>query len=128
MEQYIKGRRFSGLWHLSVDLFGIAAWLVLICIENFYLIIDWLIVALYIHYELLKNTYLFNINGGGEYRLFFFPLQALVTTDKLLLNIMYTNKLEPNLTFDKCNASLLNESIHFHFQQNICLFNTHNFG
>ncbi len=90
MEQHIKGRRFSGLWHLSVVLFGIAAWLVLICIENFYLIIDWLIVALFIHCELLKNTYLFNINGGGggEYRLFFFPLQALVTTDKLLLNIM----------------------------------------
>ncbi len=28
----------------------------------FYFIIDWLIVALYIHCELLKSTYLFNIN------------------------------------------------------------------
>ncbi len=59
MEPYIKGRRFSGLWHLPVVLFGIAAWLVLIYIENFYLIIDWLIdwliVALYIHCELLKK-------------------------------------------------------------------------
>ncbi len=60
MEPYIKGRRFGGLWRLPVVLFGIAAWLVLICFENFYLIIDWLIVALYIHCELLKK-YLFNI-------------------------------------------------------------------
>ncbi len=36
--------------------------LVLICIENFNLLIDWLIVALYIHCELLKSTYLFHIN------------------------------------------------------------------
>ncbi len=35
---------------------------VLICIENLYLIIDWLIVTLYMHCELLKSTYLFNIN------------------------------------------------------------------
>ncbi len=62
MEPYIKGRRFSGLLSLPVVLFGIAAWLVLICIENFYLIIDWLIVALYIHCEWLKITYVFNIN------------------------------------------------------------------
>ncbi len=41
MEPYIKGRRFSGLWRLPVGLFGIADILVLICIENFYLIIDW---------------------------------------------------------------------------------------
>ncbi len=41
-EPYIKGRRFCVLWCLAVVLFGIAAWLVLICIENFYLIIDWL--------------------------------------------------------------------------------------
>ncbi len=40
MEPFIKGRRFSGLWRLPVFLFGIAAWLMLICIENFYLIID----------------------------------------------------------------------------------------
>ncbi len=53
---------FSGLWRIPVVLFGIAAWLVLICIDNFYLIIDWLIVALYIHCELLKSTYLCNIN------------------------------------------------------------------
>ncbi len=54
-----KSRQFSGLWRLPGVLFGIAAWLVLICIENFYLIIDWLIVALYIHCELLKSTNLF---------------------------------------------------------------------
>ncbi len=65
MEPYIKGRRFSSVWRLPVVLFGIAAWLVVICIENFYLIIDWLIdwliVALYIHCKLFKSTYLFNI-------------------------------------------------------------------
>ncbi len=43
MEQNIKGMQFSGLWRLPVVLFGIAAWLVLICIENFDLIIGWLI-------------------------------------------------------------------------------------
>ncbi len=62
MELYIKGRRFSALWRVPVALFGIAAWLVLICIKNLYLIIDWLIVALYIHCELLKSAYLFIMN------------------------------------------------------------------
>ncbi len=67
MEPYIKGMRLSDLWRLPVVMFGIAAWLVLICIENLYLIIDWLIVALYTHCELLKSNYLFNINKKKNY-------------------------------------------------------------
>ncbi len=49
--------------------FGVSLWSCLVLqldlcsfVLNFYLIIDWLIVALYIHCELLKSTYLFNIN------------------------------------------------------------------
>ncbi len=43
---------FSSLWHLPVVLFGIAAWLVLICIENLfnYWLISWL----------CNNTYIVN--------------------------------------------------------------------
>ncbi len=50
-----RHRRLGGLWRLLVVLFGIAAWLVLVCIENVYIII----VALYIYCELWVPALLF---------------------------------------------------------------------
>ncbi len=54
---------FSSLWRLPVVLFGIAAWLMLICIENFYLIIDWFLDCGTIHTLLIIKKYLFNIKN-----------------------------------------------------------------